>query len=380
MSKNKTKSYYCDYSLIVITIFLLSFGLVMLYSISAYTAVQEGNSDMYYFQRQLVFSILGLIAMIIVSRIPYYCFAFVAKFAYWLSMFLMVLVQTPLGIEANGARRWIKFPIIGQFQPSEATKVAVIIFIPYLVCKMGKNVEDWRSWKDLLIYGALAAGGVFLLTDNLSTAVIVFGIVLGLMWIVLPQTTQIVAFIIATAGAIYLVLINWGEALLSSSDSFRMERILVWLNPEAYSSDGGYQVLQGLYAIGSGGWLGKGLGNGTQKLTAIPEVQNDYIIAAIIEELGVFGAVIILIMFGILLYRLFFISRNAPDMYGSLIVAGVFIHIALQVILNIAVVTALIPNTGITLPFISYGGTAILFLLAEIGIALSVSRKIKIDE
>lgn len=378
--RNNNGTYYYDYSLIAILVFLLAFGLVMLYSISAYTAVSDGYDDMYYFKRQFIYTIIGFIGMLVISRIPYHLFGAVSKFLYWFSMFMMILVLTPLGIEAGGARRWISVPIIGQFQPSEITKVAIIVFLPFLICQMGRRIEQREHWRKILIYGGIAAGGVFVFTDNLSTAVIVFGIVLGILWIVLPQAKQMIAFMLIAFVAGYGFLIKWGVAILEGMDTFRGERILVWLEPEKYASDGGYQVLQGLYAVGSGGWFGKGLGNGTQKLSAIPEVQNDYIIAAIIEELGIFGAGIVLLMFGILLYRLFFIAKNAPDMYGSLVVSGIFIHIALQVVLNIAVVTALIPNTGVTLPFISYGGTAMVFLLAEMGMALSVSRKIKISE
>ena len=166
-------------------------------------------------------------------------------------------------------------------------------------------------------------------------------------------------------------------ANIGTSDSFRLNRILVWLDPEKYSDNGGYQVLQGLYAIGSGGLFGKGLGNSTQKIQSIPEAQNDMIFSIICEELGLFGAVLLTILFVFLLYRLMFIAQNAPDLLGSLIVTGIFAHIALQVVLNIAVVLNFIPTTGVTLPFISYGGTSILFLMAEMGIALNVSRQIR---
>ena len=167
--------------------------------------------------------------------------------------------------------------------------------------------------------------------------------------------------------------------MLETSENFRLRRILVWLNPEGHAEDGGYQVLQGLYAVGSGGFFGKGLGNSAQKMI-MPEVQNDMILSIVCEELGVFGVIIVLVLFGLLLYRLMFVAQNAPDMYGSLVVTGIFAHVALQVILNIAVVTNLIPTTGITLPFISYGGTSSLFLMVEMGVALGVSRRIKISE
>ena len=167
---------------------------------------------------------------------------------------------------------------------------------------------------------------------------------------------------------------------ISQMKDFRLRRVMVWLQPERYAQSGGYQIMQAMYAIGSGGFFGKGLGNSVQKLGAVPEAQNDMIFSIICEELGVFGCIIILLLFAYLLYRLIFIAHNAPDLYGSLMVCGIFFHIALQVILNICVVINLIPTTGITLPFFSYGGTSIVFLMAEMGIALSVSRQIKFEE
>ncbi len=167
---------------------------------------------------------------------------------------------------------------------------------------------------------------------------------------------------------------------MNQSSNFRLRRILVWLHPEDYASGDGYQTMQALYAIGSGGFFGRGLGNSIQKLGSVPEAQNDMIFSIICEELGIFGAIMVLALFGYLLYRLFFIAQNAPDMFGSLLVSGVFVHIALQVIMNVAVVLNIMPNTGVTLPFISYGGTSILFLMAEMGLALSVARQIKFQE
>jgi cell division protein FtsW len=155
---------------------------------------------------------------------------------------------------------------------------------------------------------------------------------------------------------------------------------MVWLDPVKYSDEGGFQVLQGMYAIGSGGFFGKGLGNSIQKIQVIPEAQNDMIFTILCEELGVFGGILVLILFGMMLYRLMFIARNAPDRFGFYVASGIFAHIALQVILNIAVVTNLIPTTGITLPFISYGGTSVVFLMIEMGIALGISRKIPISD
>ena len=199
-----------------------------------------------------------------------------------------------------------------------------------------------------------------------------------MLFVVHPKTAPFV--VIASGGLLAVIaMARILGASMADSGSFRMRRILVWLDPEAHASDGGYQVMQALYAIGSGGFFGKGLGNSAQKMI-IPEVQNDMILSIVCEELGVFGAIVILLLFGMLLYRLLFIAQNAPDLYGSLIVTGIFVHIALQVILNVAVVINLIPTTGITLPFISYGGTSILFLMAEMGIALGVSRRIQFNE
>ena len=172
----------------------------------------------------------------------------------------------------------------------------------------------------------------------------------------------------------------WAKsAQLSADANFRFERILAWVNPEKFADDTGFQTVQSLYAIGSGGLFGKGLGKSLQKLGFIPEAQNDMIFSVICEELGLFGALCILIVFGIMLWRFVYIATNAPDLTGSLLVVGVFAHIAIQVVLNVAVVTNLIPNTGISLPFISYGGTSVLFLMAEMGIVLNVSRHIKME-
>ena len=374
-TREKGKPYY-DYDLLLVIIFLMCFGLVMLYSSSAYSAQNDYNNDMFFFTRQAIIGIIGFLAMFIVSKIDYHLYGAYAKEFFWFSMFLMALVQTPLGKTVNGARRWIRLPGGLSLQPAEFTKIAVILFIAYEICLLGQKAKKWDGIKILLGYGLVATLGVFLLTDNLSTAIIVFAITCILIFVVHPKTKPFIltggsiAAVIA-AGVIYL-----GNTM-TTSENFRIRRILAWLHPEENMSAGGYQVMQALYAIGSGGFFGKGLGNSAQKLGTIPEAQNDMIFSIVCEELGVFGALLLFLMFGYLLYRLFFIAQNAPDLYGTLIVSGIFVHIALQVILNICVVINLMPTTGITLPFVSYGGTSILFLMAEMGIALSVSRKIE---
>ena len=370
---------YFDYSLLAILICLICFGLVMLYSTSSYSAMMKQNGDsLFYFKRQVLFCIVGLIGMWIVSRIDYHWYFERSKFFYFISIFMMFLVKTPLGKEVNGAKRWIKLPFRQQLQPAEIAKIAIILFIPALICTMGREIKTLEGIVKVLAWGAFSAAVVFIITENLSTAIIVMGITCIMIFVVHPKTR---IFIIIAVGIILIGIVGarvLGMAM-ETSGNFRLRRILVWLNPEKYASEGGYQIMQALYAIGSGGFFGKGLGNSAQKMI-IPEVQNDMILSILCEELGVFGAIMVLILFGMLLYRLLFIAQNAPDLYGSLVVSGIFAHIALQVILNVMVVINCIPTTGITLPFISYGGTSVLFLMAEIGLALGVSSKIKIAE
>lgn len=370
---------YFDYSLLAILICLICFGLVMLYSTSSYSAMMKQNGDsLFYFKRQVLFCIVGLIGMWIVSRIDYHWYFDRSKFFYFISIFMMFLVKTPLGKEVNGAKRWIKLPFGQQLQPAEIAKIAIILFIPALICTMGREIKTLEGIVKVLAWGAFSAAVVFIITENLSTAIIVMGITCIMIFVVHPKTR---IFIIIAVGIILIGIVGarvLGMAM-ETSGNFRLRRILVWLNPEKYASEGGYQIMQALYAIGSGGFFGKGLGNSAQKMI-IPEVQNDMILSIICEELGVFGAIMVLILFGMLLYRLLFIAQNAPDLYGSLVVSGIFAHIALQVILNVMVVINCIPTTGITLPFISYGGTSVLFLMAEMGLALGVSSKIKIAE
>ncbi|MEF2805708.1 MAG: putative peptidoglycan glycosyltransferase FtsW [Massilistercora timonensis] len=369
---------YYDYSLVAVLVFLVCFGLVMLYSTSAYTALIENEDSMYYFKRQILFCGAGVVIIYVVSRINYHWYIGKAKAIYFFSLFLMFLVKTPLGKEVNGARRWIRLPMGQQFQPSELAKIAVILFIPVLICKMGKEFRSLQGVVKILAWGGVCAAAVLFLTDNLSTAAIVFGITYIVVAVAHPRTKVFLALAgIGVAGLVTFVL-AFGSGFASSSD-FRLRRLAAWLHPEQYADGQAYQTLQGLYAIGSGGFFGKGLGNSAQKMV-IPEVQNDMILTVICEELGVFGVIVVLVLFGMLLYRILFIAQNAPDMYGTLVVMGIFAHITLQVFLNIAVVTNILPNTGVTLPFISYGGTSVLFLMAEMGIVLGVSRTIKLSE
>lgn len=368
---------YYDYNLLASVILLTCFGLVMLYSTSAYEAQVEFGNDMHYFSKQAAISGACLIMVLICSQINYHIFAKFALFTYIIANILLVATKF-FGRTLNGARRWIYFGSLS-LQPAELAKLAVIIFLPFLIVKLGRQMKGAKAPIIVLGFGAVTSLFTYVFTENLSTAIIIAGITVILIFVAHPKTIPFVIAGAAGAGVIIVavsVLVSYAQ----NSDNFRIQRILVWLEPEKYSSLGGYQSIQALYAIGSGGLFGKGLGNSTQKLGAVPEAQNDMIFSIVCEELGMFGAAMLTILFVFLLYRLLFIAQNAPDLLGSLIVTGIFAHIALQVVLNIAVVTNLLPTTGITLPFVSYGGTSVLFLMAEMALALSVSRQIKFKE
>ena len=372
--KEGRRTDYYDYNLLAVVILLVAFGLIILYSTSSYVAEMRFGDDMYFLKRQLLYAVISIAAMIFVSLFDYHILMKLAGLGYVLALILMGLVLSPLGVTRNGARRWLRLGI--QFQPSEIAKIAVIIFIPLVIVSMGRRFKSIRAMMVPLILGLVQGLGAYLFTDNLSTAIIIMAITVVIVFIAHPNTALfLIGGAVGAAGVAGLVFYLVRTA--SSSATFRIQRILVWLSPEEYSDTGGYQIMQALYALGSGGLFGKGLGNSTQKLGPLPEAQNDMIFSIVCEELGVFGGVLLLVMFGFLLYRLFVIAQNAPDLYGSLMVTGIFGHIALQVILNICVVINLIPTTGVTLPFVSYGGTSLLFLMMEMAIALSVSRRIR---
>ena len=377
----KKVTHYYDYSLVAVIILLTCFGLIMLYSTSSYLAEVQQGDDMFYFRKQALISGASIIGALVISRIDYHILTRFITLLYGMAIVLMMLVKTPLGITANGARRWLGVGESLSFQPSEIAKIAVIVCLPYMIVHMGKKVKTLKACMLLGAMGGALAFVAYVFTDNLSTAIIIFCITAGLIFVAHPNVKPFL--IIGGVGvALIIMLILFLNATVdpATNENFRIQRILVWLHPEDFASGDGYQTIQALYAIGSGGLLGRGLGNSIQKLGSVPEAQNDMIFSIVCEELGILGGVMVLLLFAYLLYRLFFIAQNAPDMFGSLMAAGIFIHIALQVIFNIAVVVNLMPNTGITLPFISYGGTSIVFLMAEMGLALSISRQIKFQE
>ncbi len=375
VKQQKVKNYY-DYSLLVIICVLVCFGMIMLYSTVAYTAQLQNITATEYLSNQILATIIGFAGMIFLSLFDYHHFQKFSVWIYIVSLILVLMVLTPLGITRNGATRWIGVGPLS-FQPAEVVKIAVILFCAHFMNKWYKKKNAVAVDLLVLLFIIPAPLMLWLITDNLSSAIIVAGIALVVIFVANPNYGFFIfnAVLVIGVAAFIVLNIDW---IVSLNDNFRFERIQAWLNPEDYAQGTGFQTLQSLYAIGSGSFFGKGLGNSIQKLKFLPEPQNDMIFAIICEELGLFGAVCVILMFLFMIWRFMVIATNAPDLYGMFLVVGIMAHIAIQVLLNIAVVTNTIPNTGITLPFISYGGTSAMFLLWEMGIALGVSRQIKV--
>lgn len=371
---------FFDYTLLFIVLFLMGFGLVMLYSTSSYDASIHYNGDStFYLKRQLGAMILGVVVMMVVANIPYHFWERFAVLGYVVPAVMIPLVLTPLGYEANGARRWLRLFGIS-IQPAEVAKVGMILCLATLVCRMGRNIRSNKGFALVLAVPLPIVLMVWKITDNMSSAVIIMGIAMLMLFVACPDYKRFV--VIGLVGIAVCALAVFLVVKLSDSNvfGFRGGRILAWLDPESDPSDKGFQTLQGLYAIGSGGIWGKGLGQSMQKLGFLPEAQNDMIFSIICEELGLFGAAAVILLFLLLIWRFMVIANNAPDLFGAMLVVGVMAHISIQVILNIGVVTNTIPNTGISLPFISYGGSSVLFLLIEIGLVLSVGKGIRLKD
>lgn len=374
----KQAEYFFDYTLLFIVLFLLGFGMIMVYSTSSYEASLSASlkyDEAYYLKHQALAAVMGLVAMIVVANIPYHFWERFAVLGYFVSAILIALVLTPLGIEANGARRWLNLGL--SVQPAEIAKLCMILFLASFICKMGKGIRTGRGFWLVLMIPVPICLMVWKITNNMSSAIIIFGIALLMLFVASPDYKWFV--LMGAAGVAAVAALVFAIIQMEHSDlGFRGGRILAWLNPEAYASGTGFQTLQALYAIGSGGIFGKGLGQSMQKLGFLPEAQNDMIFSIICEELGLFGGIAVILLFVLLIWRFMVIANNASDLFGALLVVGVMGHIAIQVILNIAVVTNTIPNTGISLPFISYGGSSVMFLLIEIGLVLSVAKGIKL--
>jgi cell division protein FtsW len=363
-----------DYVLLTVVLFLIGFGLLMIYSTSSYEASTDYGDAAYYLKRQAQSTVFGFVALFISINIPYKKLQKFDFLAIIISAVLIIMVLSPLGVTRNGARRWLRLGI--QFQPAEVAKIGVIIYLASIIQRLeskGKNlIRTPKGIAIIMLPPTFIAALIYLITKNLSSAIIIMGIAVAVYFVAVPDYKWFVAAAVAVAVAV-VGIVTFAQNSDAAS-SFRLGRIRAWLDPESYSSDTAYQTLQALYAIGSGGIWGKGLGQSMQKRGFLPEAQNDMIFSIICEELGLFGALTIILLFVVLIWSCMVIANKTVDRFGSLLVVGVMSHYAIQVILNIAVVTNSIPNTGITLPFISYGGTATVFLLTEIGIVLNVSK------
>ena len=360
-----------DVPFLLLVLLLTGVGLIMLLSASFPSAYYESGDPLYYFKRQAAFATLGLAAMVVIGRINYARFRGVAKIALGISIALLVAVIIPgVGITSHGATRWLGIPgTTMRFQPSEIAKLGVSL---YFADSISKKKDKMRT----LRYGILPYGFILALIavlmyfePHLSGTVLILGIGAAMMFVGGIRGYWVGIGIGGVAAVAY--------AFLSGLITYNSSRIAIWLDPlnDAFKTGTGYQTRQSLIAIGSGGLLGLGLGKSRQKFLFLPEEHNDCIFSIVCEELGLIGATLIMAIFALLIIRGYWIALHARDRFGSLLVVGITTQIALQVFLNIAVVTNLVPNTGISLPFFSFGGTALAIQLAEMGVVLSVSRQ-----
>lgn len=355
-----------DIPFLVITLVLLTIGLVMLFSASyAYAFYNKGNS-FYYIERQLLFAVMGIAAMLVVSQVNY---KILQKYSLLLYAAAIVLLIIALFMrDERGFARWI---YIGSFsfQPSEIAKFAIIVLFAHFATT---NAGKMKTFKYGVLPFVVCLGVVVLLIiaeKHLSGTIIIGALGIAMMWFGGTRLRYFGMLIGIGAAAVAVILI------VPSFMEYATNRVTMWRDPYVDAQGEGYQTIQALIAIGSGGLWGTGLGNSRQKYLYIPAPQNDFIFAVVCEELGFIGATIVLLIFALLIWRGYTIAMNCPDRFGSLLAAGCVTHIGMQVLLNIAVVTNTIPNTGISLPLFSYGGSALMMTLGELGVVLSVSKK-----
>lgn len=367
-TKDKTKRAGMDISFLALVVILLAIGVTMVLSASFARAyfdpggVTKGKAT-YYFIRQFIFAALGVAAMIICSRLPV---GFYKRFSMpVLTAAVILLMLVPIiGTNANGAKRWIGF---GAFtiQPSEIAKIGIILAFASMICARRGRMKSFRY--GILPFAAIliVIVGLLVLEPHFSASIIIVAIGGVMLFLGGARLVWFIAAAVAAGG---------GIAVLLTMFPYASTRITTWRDPFASTSDEGYQIVQSLYSIGSGGLTGLGLGQSRQKYLYLPEEHNDFIFSVVCEELGFIGALLILTLFALLIIRGYWIALHSTDRYGFLVAAGITTLLAIQVILNVAVVTNLVPCTGISLPFFSYGGTALLMQMAEMGIVLSISR------
>ena len=373
-----------DLRVIACVILLNVFGLIMIYSASAYscsTLAKYNYDSLYLLKKQGIFVLAGIVVMLLLQYFNYNYLQKLAPIIFLVSVGSLFLLRTGLAVRSHGAARWIRLGPV-QLQVAELVKIAMVIMIAAFVAKHANQVQRFKNMAVYLwiFFTIIPAGMVMFISNNLSSALIILGI--GFMLSFVFTNQEKLHGIIAGIGLIGIFVgrkllaknLPTQKQLNASSSSFRMGRFYAWIDPERYAGDQGFQPLQGKYAVASGGLFGKGLGNSVQKLDKIPEAQNDMIFSIVCEELGLVGAVVLLAMFLFLIYHLIRIAVNSENLFGKVLVMGIAFHISLQVLINVGVVLTIIPNTGASLPFISYGGSAVLFTLAEMGIVLSVNR------
>lgn len=380
--KNKTKKFSFflngrfDYSILIITLLLLSMGLIMLLSASAPKSFSESGNSYDYIVKQGLVAGIGLFLMIALSKIDYRIFRKLKWVIYVVCVVLLIIVGF-VGIGENGAKRWIV--ILGfSFQPSEFAKIGLIIFYASLLCDI-KEKNKIKKFVPGFVYPLMfllpIAYAVFILQNHFSATFIMAAITCVQMFVAGSMLRYFLGVGLLGVGGIALYILK-GIAS-GQTDSFRLERIETWLNIEADLTGAGWQINQSLYAIGSGGLFGLGLGNSKQKYSYLPEPQNDFIFSVLAEELGFIGSIFVIILFALFVWRGIVIAIKAEDHFGTLIAIGITTMIGLQALINMAVVTNTIPVTGMSLPFFSYGGSAMLADLIGVGFLLSISRNSK---
>ena len=354
-----------DFTLIITIFLLLSIGLIMLLSASSPSALSESGNSYSYFSRQLIFAILGIIAMMIISKIDYRFYQKFYKHAWWISLILLALVLIA-GRTINGAKRWIYFTETLSIQPSELVKMLMIIFYAGILVKNRDELNKYGKGfiKHILMLAPII--GLLLLEPHFSASIVIIGICSIMMIIAGCKFWHFLATGLAVGVPAIVALVAFSP--------YRLQRVITFLDPWKDATGDGWQVIQSLYAIGSGGLFGAGLGESKQKFLYIPEPHNDFIFSILGEELGFIGCAIVLILFAIFIWRGILIAMKAPDMFGSLLAIGITALVGIQVIINVAVVTSSMPATGMPLPFFSYGGTALFILLCEMGVLLNISR------
>ena len=381
-----------DLPFLMLTLMLVGIGLIMVFSASYASAYYDSsasvqNNPLYYIRRQAMFAGVGLVIMYLISKINYQTFRILSIPLLMGSIFLLVLVLTPLGVNINGAQRWLKMMVLfgPTYQPSEIAKITVIIFFAARLSK--RETEKRRRFTNRTLTGRTLNR-----LERIGFLELVpYGAVLGtvLLLVVLePHMSGTILIMVGAASVLFAAGISlwWfigagslavaGLTVIIATTDYMTNRIKLWLDPWVDPRGLGYQTIQSLLAIGSGGLLGLGLGKSRQKFLYIPEPENDFVFPIVVEELGFIGGAIVLILFALLILRGYWLALHARDKFGSLTIVGITTLMAVQVFLNIGVITNLIPNTGISLPFFSYGGTALVMNLVEMGIILSISRQI----